>query len=313
MSSLDELRLDDVEQSQDVAIETDIYLFGACVADGIPNRVNKQVETDPELSMWTHRRNPHRKSSSVEGQDQGARQLSPLRSHPAVSIQRGHILPTPSPIQTQGGGGGGILTTGRKIVPARDNGRKIRFTNFACFLDAAWRGDMEEVVKMVEEEGVHPDTCNADGVTALHCAATCSNQALVEYLISKGANVNVADDHGWTPLHGAAYNNHAEVIGLLLSHGADVEALDSQEQTPISLPTDIDVIRCFGEVVAHKSTSEWLVALYDFHSDFVENAGGDELNFERGDKLRIINRNDQTWWLAELQGRKGYIPRQFVQ
>lgn len=193
--------------------------------------------------------------------------------------------------------------------------RHIRFSNFACLLDAAWQGDLEEVRKMIEEKDVSPDACNADGVTALHCAAASANYAMVEYLLEAGANANVADDHGWTPLHSAAYNNHQETVELLLAYGADVEALDSQGQTPISLPTDIEMIRTFGEIVSRKNSAEWLVALYDFCGEDVENAEGDELDFGRGDRLRILRRDDANWWLAEREDGSalGYIPRQFIQ
>lgn len=207
---------------------------------------------------------------------------------------------------------GRILNRRKKTCPRE---RHIRFSNFACLLDAAWQGDLEEVRKMIEEEGVSPDACNADGVTALHCAAASANYPMVEYLLEVGANVNVADDHGWTPLHSAAYNNHHETVELLLAYGADVEALDSQGQTPISLPTDIEMIRTFGEIVSRKNSAEWLVALYDFCADDVENGEGDELDFCRGERLRILRRDQSNWWLAEREdsSRSGYVPRQFIQ
>lgn len=205
-----------------------------------------------------------------------------------------------------------ILSRRKKPCPGE---RHIRFSNFACLLDAAWQGDLGEVRKMIEEEGVSPDACNADGVTALHCAAASANYPMVEYLLEAGANVNVADDHGWTPLHSAAYNNHHETVELLLAYGADVEALDSQGQTPISLPTDIEMIRTFGEIVSRKNSAEWLVALYDFCAEDVENGEGDELDFCRGERLRILRRDNTNWWLAESDdgSRSGYVPRQFIQ
>lgn len=192
--------------------------------------------------------------------------------------------------------------------------RKIKFENFACFLDAAWQGDLHEVRTMIEEEGIEPDSCNADGVTALHCAAACCNLELAEYLLQVGANANVPDDHGWTPLHSAAYNNHHELVQVLVAHGADVEALDNQGQSPISLPTAIELIRYLGDVVSRKGSNECVTALYDFDCRDVENAQGDELSqFQRGDRLRILSRNDPNWWLAQHGTFTGYIPRQFVQ
>lgn len=198
-------------------------------------------------------------------------------------------------------------------TPAKD-GKKLRFSNFACLLEAAIEGDIAEVKKLIEDEGLHPDTCNADGVTSLHCAAGMSNIELVEYLIQREANVNVCDDHGWTPLHSAAYLNSKDISEVLLNNGADVEASDSQGQTPLGLATDIELIRFIGELVRRKNSAEFVTALYDFDaSNDGDSYSDDELYFKKGTTMKILNREDAEWWYAEKDGREGYVPRRYVQ
>jgi hypothetical protein len=201
----------------------------------------------------------------------------------------------------------------RKTLPITKRERKIKFNNFACLLEAAMEGDLNELRSLMEKEKLHPDTCNADGVTPLHCAAGTCRIELVKYLIKMGANVNVADDHGWTPLHSAAYTNDAAIVEVLLENGADVEALDAQGQAPIGISTDHKVVKLMGEVVRRKNCAEYVIAMHEFDKSDVENAEGNELSFRKGARLRILAREDPDWWLAEESGRKGYVPRQFVQ
>jgi hypothetical protein len=42
-------------------------------------------------------------------------------------------------------------------------------------------------------------------------------------------------------------------------------------------------------------------------------ASGNELNFSKGDILEIIAKHDNGWWFASLKGKRGLIPRSFVE
>lgn len=202
----------------------------------------------------------------------------------------------------------------RGISRAAKGERHIRFAGVACLLDAAAEGDLAEVRRLIEGQKVHPDCCNADGVTALHCAAGTGHLDLMRYLLAHGASVNVPDEHGWTPLHSAAYNNHREIVRLLLDHNADVEAEDSQALAPLRLPTDPELIQTLTQVSERKHSATVVTAMYDLNAQLVENGQGEELSFSRGDALTIVNRDDPNWWLAEHNnGQRGYVPRQFVQ
>ncbi|KAM9493548.1 GRB2 related adaptor protein a [Clarias gariepinus] len=51
------------------------------------------------------------------------------------------------------------------------------------------------------------------------------------------------------------------------------------------------------------------VAIYDFHATEI-----DELSFEKDDILKIINmEDDPNWYTAELMGRKGYVPKNYIE
>eukprot|EP00542_Grammatophora_oceanica_P001237 CAMPEP_0194066218 /NCGR_PEP_ID=MMETSP0009_2-20130614/85898_1 /TAXON_ID=210454 /ORGANISM="Grammatophora oceanica, Strain CCMP 410" /LENGTH=627 /DNA_ID=CAMNT_0038719147 /DNA_START=68 /DNA_END=1950 /DNA_ORIENTATION=+ len=72
------------------------------------------------------------------------------------------------------------------------------------FLDAATVGDVDEVRRLVDEEGVDPSCQDPDGWCALRAA--CKNQHLdiVRYLVEEAqvdAHNNALDQRGWTALH----------------------------------------------------------------------------------------------------------------
>ncbi|XP_053469218.1 GRB2 related adaptor protein a isoform X1 [Ictalurus furcatus] len=50
------------------------------------------------------------------------------------------------------------------------------------------------------------------------------------------------------------------------------------------------------------------VAIYDFRA-----TESDELSFQKGDILKITNmEDDPNWYTAELMGRKGYVPKNYI-
>lgn len=304
MRSLEKISLPQSQQV-DIGVETDMYLLNDLVERASLNaNFAKAIETNIESSIMQG-------SLSDESVPENRNRIqSPFKSSLELRIPRGRQNVKNS--ISDDNLSGKTSKNGRKAVRGKHE-KKIRFTDFACLLEAAWRGDLEEVSKLIKEKGLHPDTCNADGITPLHCAVALSHHEMTVFLVNAGANVNVADDHSWTPLHSAAFNNDRTTVELLTDHGADIEALDTQGQTPINLPTDISLIRFFGELVTMKNSNDWVTGLYDFDAGHVENGRGDELSFSRGDKLLVIDRADEDWWLAELADKQGYVPRQFVQ
>lgn len=60
--------------------------------------------------------------------------------------------------------------------------------------------------------GVSPDSCNEDGLTALHQCCIDDNEPMLSLLLEYGANVNAEDSEKWTPLHAAATCGHLRLV-----------------------------------------------------------------------------------------------------
>lgn len=61
-------------------------------------------------------------------------------------------------------------------------------------------------------KGVSPDSCNEDGLTALHQCCIDDNEPMLLLLLEYGANVNAEDSEKWTPLHAAATCGHLKLV-----------------------------------------------------------------------------------------------------
>lgn len=137
--------------------------------------------------------------------------------------------------------------------------------------EAARRGDLETVARLLEADPKLVEAKNAEGETALHIAAGCrrgeeaalpvvrlllekgsavnaqssSHQTpllyasyggfgrIVELFIAKGALVQYQDTYGRSPLHYAAREGHPRVVEMLIKNGADPSLKDSQNRTPL--------------------------------------------------------------------------------
>jgi len=86
--------------------------------------------------------------------------------------------------------------------------------------DAAERGDLDQLRRLIVEDPAGVDARTVRGSTPLHFACVGGNLPTVEYLVSSGADVNATNDSHHTPLHYAAARDHAEIVALLLDRGA---------------------------------------------------------------------------------------------
>lgn len=86
--------------------------------------------------------------------------------------------------------------------------------------DASWRGDLEELKRLVQEDRSLLTAPDELGGLPLHVASEKGHDALVEYLLDEGSPVNPFDRHSRTPLHLAARGRYAEIVRLLLKAGA---------------------------------------------------------------------------------------------
>ena len=82
-----------------------------------------------------------------------------------------------------------------------------------------------EMVKLLLEAGSKVNRGREqDGRTALHVACDEGlGLEVVEALLSAGADPNAGDMDGWTPLHCACYMGSAVYVGILIRQGAEVK------------------------------------------------------------------------------------------
>ncbi|XP_060950262.1 cyclin-dependent kinase 4 inhibitor D [Limanda limanda] len=99
---------------------------------------------------------------------------------------------------------------------------------------AAARGSTTEVRRILEESGVHPDTVNEFGRTALQVMMM-GNTKIACLLLEKGAEPNVQDRHGIAPVHDAARTGFLDTVLALVEHGASVNIPDQSGTLPIHI------------------------------------------------------------------------------
>ncbi|KAG2498546.1 hypothetical protein HYH03_003297 [Edaphochlamys debaryana] len=106
----------------------------------------------------------------------------------------------------------------------------------------------EELRRLVNEGGLHPDAANEFGQTALHVAALWGNINAVKVLLELGADVNVTNSRGTTPLHfaAAAKKDAMGTCRALLDAGADQEAVDLNGRQPYEMANEEDVRSLLG-------------------------------------------------------------------
>ena len=58
-----------------------------------------------------------------------------------------------------------------------------------------------------------------------------------------------------------------------------------------------------------QSEENLFLALYDYNA-----RAADDLNFKKGDQMRVLNQTDGDWWQAQhsVTGKKGFIPSNYV-
>ncbi|XP_075785873.1 ankyrin-2 isoform X6 [Pelodiscus sinensis] len=127
----------------------------------------------------------------------------------------------------------------------------------ASFLRAARAGNLDKVVEYLKG-GIDINTCNQNGLNALHLAAKEGHVGLVQELLERGSAVDSSTKKGNTALHIASLAGQAEVVKVLVKEGANINAQSQNGFTPLYMAAQenhIDVVKYLLENGANQSTA----------------------------------------------------------
>lgn len=89
------------------------------------------------------------------------------------------------------------------------------------FLRAVNDGNLQAATALLNQ-GLEPDTADANGNTALMIASRLGHKAVVALLIERKVNVAKRSPFGDTAVNLAALGGHVEIVRMLLDHGAEL-------------------------------------------------------------------------------------------
>lgn len=118
-----------------------------------------------------------------------------------------------------------------------DNSSDTSITADICLF--ATNGDIDEVQRCIQKQGISPDYRDQDRLTPLMRAVDRNHIDIVDILIAAGADVNAVDEEGQTALHYAVYCDHIDLCGILIGYGASVDIADKEDVKPIDVATDL--------------------------------------------------------------------------
>ena len=103
----------------------------------------------------------------------------------------------------------------------------------SSLLDAAKKGNIVRVKKLLTPENVNCRDSQGRNSTPLHLAAGYNNLEVAEYLLDNGSDVNAQDKGGLIPLHNASSYGHLDIAALLIKYNTVVNATDKWGFTPL--------------------------------------------------------------------------------
>lgn len=128
--------------------------------------------------------------------------------------------------------GAGMARADDYATPPGSNLQKLEFGTIP---DAASRGDIHEVERLVRIGHGTADDVDGKGNTALIYAAMHGDAAMAKFLIDHGATVEYRDKLGNTPMHMAAEHGGIDVIRLLAAAKSAADAPNKQGITPLMM------------------------------------------------------------------------------
>jgi hypothetical protein len=100
-------------------------------------------------------------------------------------------------------------------------------------VDAAKRGDIHAVHRLIENSTENVEDTDDSGFTALHWAGIRGHWRIFSELVAAGAPVNAVGGDGGTPLHWTCHNDNVDAVEQLLSAGANLDVANRWGRTPL--------------------------------------------------------------------------------
>ncbi|KAM8939032.1 ankyrin-2 [Pelodytes ibericus] len=173
-------------------------------------------------------------------------------AHAAASIKKVRELELPSIEEKEK-----VRERKRRKNPRERIDRKRKSESNASFLKAARAGNVDKVVEYLKG-GIDINTCNQNGLNALHLAAKEGHIDLVHELLERGSAVDSATKKGNTALHIASLAGQSEVVKTLVKEGANINSQSQNGFTPLYMASQenhLDVVKYLLENGANQSTS----------------------------------------------------------
>ena len=104
---------------------------------------------------------------------------------------------------------------------------------------ASEAGNVNEVVRLLEQPRIDVNVQNTNRRTALMLASRCGRTKVAEMLLNQsGINVNVKDNNDQTALMHASMSGRTEIVINLLEKGADIMLTDKDGKTALMMVED---------------------------------------------------------------------------
>ncbi|XP_056421066.1 ankyrin-2 isoform X5 [Hyla sarda] len=145
----------------------------------------------------------------------------------------------------------------RRKIPRDRIDRKRKSDSNTSFLKAARSGNLDKVLEYLKG-GVDINTCNQNGLNALHLTAKEGHLYLVQELLERGSSVDSATKKGNTALHIASLAGQVEVVKTLVKQGANINAQSQNGFTPLYMAAQenhLEVVKYLLENGANQSTA----------------------------------------------------------
>ncbi len=131
----------------------------------------------------------------------------------------------------------------------RESQVKLDTKEIKLVMRAAKSGDIETVLKYIDEMGVDINLKDKNNNTMLINASMMGHVELAKILLEKGANPNVINKNQTSALTWASTFNNLALVKSLLKHDADVSVVNAYGKRPIEIAEEHDA-DCTMEILS---------------------------------------------------------------